>query len=129
MFKNRQQLLIRFLKNYRIYHLLLNDGRFHSTKQRISNGYIDINFFDASLSWVHTNEGHDFWLKMQCEFILFVIENDKNNCFGKNKVKEYFHRIIHSGYFASIEKSERLNKGCKYYFDLIDKYKKYIETF
>lgn len=63
----KQKLLYRFYKENNLYFLYRN-----------TNDIEDCNFFNNSFSWMHTKEGHLFWLKMQCNFILFLIENDKN---------------------------------------------------
>ena len=118
MFKTKKQLLLRFLKNNRIYKRFL-DEKPHLIRG-VCNDNISIRFFDHAFCWGGTVEGHNYWLKKQCDFVLFVIENDKNDCFLRNTVREYFYLLINSGYF-----SERgLDKTSEYYNSFKEKFEK-----
>ena len=68
-FKNRKQFLFRFLKEKKIF----SNSFLKKLNRRGTLNRIEYDFFDASLSWRSTIEGHPFWLKIQCEFILFII--------------------------------------------------------
>ena len=120
MFKTRKQLLYRFLKNNKLftkYHLRKFDERDLLSK-------INYDFFDNAFSWVCTKEGHAFWLKKQCEFIIFIIKNDKEELFDKYNLSKYFFRILNARYF----REGSLTKDGEYYKNMCKEYDNFNET-
>lgn len=113
MFNNRKQLIYRFIKENDLY-----DNKFfiNSMKQKGENGF-SISFIDRLFSWGITNEGHTFWLKKQCEFVLFVLNNKSDELFDKITTKAYFKKLITEGYF-----SHSLDKKSKYFNDFKNEY-------
>jgi hypothetical protein len=114
-FKDRKQFLFRFLKEKKIFsksNLIRFDQR--GTLSRISH-----EFFDSALCWRETREGHPFWLKIQCEFILFIIKYDKNKLFDMDSLSNYFSELIFHDYFSETsltKKSEYYRFICNEYF-------------
>ena len=120
MFKTRKQLLYRFLKNNKLftkYHLRKFDERNLLSK-------INYDFFDNAFSWTNTKEGHAFWLKKQCEFIVFIIKNDKEELFDKYNLSRYFFRILNARYF----REGSLTKDSEYYKNICKEYYNFNET-
>ena len=118
MFKSRKQILTRFLKDNLIYYNIMFEKKL---ARLVFEREITENFFDNAMSWNSTNEGKEFWLKKQCEFVLFILRYDRNNCFNKHNVIRYFYNLINSGYF--------FYKGGEYYNNLVNEYKFYSELF
>lgn len=108
MFKNKKQLIARFLKENNLYR------RFDI------NNVSNVDFIDKSFNWHSTKEGHKYWLDIQCKFMVFLCENDKDNIF-ENK-KSYFHSLITSGYFNERKGCEKGGDMHKHYASLYEKY-------
>lgn len=134
MFTSKKQLLFRFLKEN---DLLYNETLATTLKKVISNdeeyslyrGEIGIKFFDNNLNWDTTKEGRLFWIEVNSKFITFIIDNDKNYCFDKDKVKRYFDYFLSENYFYATNAllyndSSNLYKGSLLYNNLLEKYKK-----
>ena len=118
MFKSRKQILTRFLKDNLIYYNVMYKK---NLSRLVFEREITERFFDSAMSWNSTNEGKEFWLKKQCEFVLFILRYDKHNCFNKHNVIRYLHLLISSGYF--------FYKNGDYYNNLVNEYKFYSELF
>ena len=120
MFETRRQLLTRFLKDNKIYHRIISSNKINMIYALLGKREITVRFFDDGMCWGNTNEGHNFWLKIQCEFVLFILENDKNHCFQKDEIKSYFYTLITSGYFDG----HNMDKTSEYYLSFKEKYRK-----
>ena len=89
--------------------------------------YFPINFIDNNIGWSSSKEGHGFWLKIQCEFILYVINNDNlYEFYNKKDIESYFSEIINSGYFSS--RAGGYSKSSEYYLYVKEKYEKFLEN-
>ena len=119
MFSNKKAFVIRFLKENNIYmheriRPILKEG-----------SYSFIGFIDNNIGWASTKEGYSFWLKIQCEFILYVINNDNlYKFYNKKDIKSYFSKIIGSGYFSS--RADSYSKSSEYYRYVKEKYEKFL---
>ena len=113
-FKDKKQFLFRFLKEKKIF----SSSYLRRLNQRGTLNRIEYDFFDASLSWRSTIEGHPFWLKIQCEFILFIINYDKDKLFDRDFLLSYFHKIIYNEYFSETS----LTKDSEYYKYMCNEY-------
>ena len=102
MFETRRQLLTRFLKENKIYRRLTNCDKYYIIDCLFGNREITVSFFDDGMCWGNTKEGHNFWLKIQCEFLIFITKYDINKCFAEYEVREYLSRITSKGYFSDI---------------------------
>lgn len=91
-FSRKQKILFRFYKENGLYDKYKNINNIDS---------YGIDFFDKRLHWSNTNEGHRFWLNIQCDFIIFCIKNNCNEISSKDRVKEYFEYILNQKYFGS----------------------------
>lgn len=107
----RQQLLYRFYKEKKIYK-----------NYKHLNDIYSCDFFDKSLQWYSTKEGHKYWLSIQCDFIIFLIENDKNGVFGKiDDFKIIFNNFLTNGYFTSYQNSDNTDNIYVKYKNLFSK--------
>lgn len=116
-FKDRKQFLFRFLKEKKIF----SNSYLRRLNQRGGLSNINYDFFDMALNWRSTTEGHSFWLKMQCEFILFIIKYDKDVLFNKDSLSIYFYNILNGAYFSETS----LDKDSEYYKFMRDEYFKF----
>ena len=117
MFKNKKQLLYRFLKENKLFtNNVVKNNIIHN--QIINN--LSVNVFDLSICWDSTSEGYKFWLTTQCDFILFVLKYDINNVFEK-KLIQYILRNM-------IKRCENQLKFDKSYERLIELYSQYLEN-
>jgi hypothetical protein len=120
MFRTKEQLLFRYLKQNNLFTNVKLINKIKLNKTNINF----INFFDLSLHWKNTNEGFEFWLKHQCEYILFVIKYDKKKLFDKDVVFNYFYKIINQFYFSP----ETISKTSDYYLSLCEKFKDFSKS-
>ena len=120
MFRTKEQILFRYLKQNNLFTNVKLINKIKLNKNNIN--FID--FFDLSLHWASTNEGFEFWLKHQCEYILFVIKYDKKNIFDKDVVFNYFYKIINQFYFSP----KTISKTSDYYLNLCKKYEEFIKS-
>lgn len=106
---NKQKILYRFYKENDLY-----------AKYRHINdiGSYGIDFFDKYFHWGNTNEGHRFWLNVQCEFIIFCIKNNCIKISSKERMKEYFEDILTKGYFGHDFITKRSDKDYKKYSEI-----------
>ena len=111
MFKNKKQLLYRFLKENKLFTNDVVKNNIINTKT-LDN--LTVNVFDLSICWCSTNEGYKFWLTTQCDFILFVLKYDINNVFEKKFVKHVLYSMI---------------KRCKNELNIDKSYEKLIEFY
>lgn len=116
-FKDRKQFLFRFLKEKKIF----SNSYLRRLNQRGGLSNINYDFFDMALNWRSTIEGHSFWLKMQCEFILFIIKYDKDVLFNKDSLSSYFYNILNGAYFSETS----LDKDSEYYKFMCNEYFKF----
>lgn len=107
----RQQLLYRFYKEKKIY----------KNYKHLNNIYC-CDFFDQSLRWSSTKEGHEYWLSIQCDFIIFLVENDKDGVFGKiDDFKFIFNKLLTKGYFIGCKNSDNADNIYVKYKNLFSK--------
>ena len=117
MFKNKKQLLYRFLKENKLFtNKVVKNNIMHN--QIINN--LSVNVFDLSICWSSTSEGYKFWLTTQCDFILFVLKYDINNIFEKNLVQDILRSMI--------RRCKNESKFDKSYESLIEFYSQYLEN-
>ena len=117
MFKDKKQLLYRFLKENKLFtNNVVKNNIIHN---RIINN-LSVNVFDLSICWSSTSEGYKFWLTTQCDFILFVLKYDINNVFEKKLIQHTLHNMI--------KRCENKLKFDKSYESLIEFYSQYLEN-
>ena len=115
MFKNKKQLLYRFLKDNKLFtNEVVKDYIILRNQHDISVG-----IFDECISWCGTIEGYKFWLTTQCNFLLFIIKNDANNLFNKSIVQIRLEHMI-----RRCKSQSRFDKS---YESLIEFYSQYLE--
>jgi hypothetical protein len=119
MFKSRKQILTRFLKDNKIYHRIISSNKINMIYPLLGKKVITVRFFDDGMCWGNTKEGHNFWLKMQCEFLIFIAKYDFNKCFTECEVREYLSTLTSKGYFSDVNGD--FSKNGNYY--------KYISRF
>lgn len=117
MFKNKKQLLYRFLKENKLF--TNNVVKNNIMKTQVINN-LSVNVFDISICWSSTSEGYKFWLTTQCDFILFVLKYDINNIFEKDRVQLTLHSMI--------KRCKNESKFDKSYEKLIELYSQYLEN-
>ena len=116
MFKNKKQLLYRFLKDNKLF-----TNKVVKTNIILRNQYdISVGVFDEHISWCGTIEGYKFWLTTQCDFLLFIIKNDVNNLFNKSLVQNQLTHMI-----SRCKNELRHDKS---YESLIELYSQYLEN-
>lgn len=116
MFKNKKQLLYRFLKEN---NLFINKViKTNIISYRSIN--VSIGIFDEHICWSSTSEGYKFWLTTQCNFLLFIIKNDVNNLFSKSLVQSKLRHMI-----KRCKNESRFDKS---YESLIEFYSQYLEN-
>lgn len=114
--KKKQALLCRFYKENNLY-------KKYKTSISTKSG-IGISFFDENFHWSGTDEGHRFWLKKQCDFVLFCIEYDKEHIIGGDSiVKKYYQKLLNTGYFGSNFEIKNNDNDYRFYKQ------KYIEIY
>lgn len=115
MFKNKKQLLYRFLKDNKLFtNEVVKDNIILRNQHDISVG-----IFDERISWCGTIEGYKFWLTTQCNFLFFIIKNDVNNLFKKSAVQYKLEHMI-----RRCKSQSRFDKS---YESLIEFYSQYLE--
>lgn len=116
MFKNKKQLLYRFLKDNKLF-----TNKVVKTNIILRNQYdISVGVFDEHISWCGTIEGYKFWLTTQCDFLLFIIKHDINNFFKKSAVQNKLEHMI-----RRCKNESRFDKS---YESLIEFYSQYLEN-
>lgn len=116
MFKDKKQLLYRFLKENKLFTnkvVKINIILTRSTD-------ISVGIFDECISWDRTIEGYKFWLATQCDFLLFLIKNDVNNLFKKSAVHFKLEHMI-----RRCKSQSRFDNS---YESLIEFYSQYLEN-
>ena len=116
MFKNKKQLLYRFLKENKLFINEVVKTKIILT--RSTN--VSIGIFDECICWGGTIEGYKFWLITQCNFLLFIIKNDVNNLFNKSLVQNQLTHMI-----SRCKNELRHDKS---YESLIELYSQYLEN-
>ena len=116
MFKNKKQLLYRFLKENKLFTNEVVKTNIILTRHTD----VSVGIFDEHISWCGTIEGYKFWLKTQCDFLLFIIKHDVNNLFKKSVVQNKLEHMI-----RRCKNESRFDNS---YESLIEFYSQYLEN-